>query len=271
VPVILHSIHGWGFHRYRIGIVRTFFIFLENLTARITDRLIAVSEADINTGLKYGIGRREKYRLIRYGIDRQEFEDVLSNPNDIREEFDIAKDAPLVGMIACFKPQKDHRTFLNACARIIEAVPAAKFLLVGDGVLRAQIEVLIVRLGLQDKVILAGWRRDIARIMASLDVLVLSSLYEGLPIVILEAMASGRPVVATDVCGIREIVKDGENGYFVPPGDPEALADKIISLLKNKGLRERMGKRGRNLSEEFEESFMLQKINKLYLDLQNGH
>lgn len=257
VRLIIHSIHGWGFHRYSNKIIKTFFIFLESITAKITDRLIAVTQADIETGLKYGIGTREKYRLIRYGINKEEF--------NINAD---GTDTPLVGMIACFKPQKDHTTFIKAFARATEKVPAARAIFAGDGAGRAGIEALIELLGLEDKVILAGWRRDISTVMASIDILVLSTHHEGLPLVILEAMAAGRPVIASDVCGINEIVRDGENGYLVRPGDAAALADKMIALLKDAGLRRRMGKRGRDLlTEEFEEPFMFDKINSLYEEL----
>lgn len=254
VRLIIHSIHGWGFHRYSSKIVKTFFIFLESVTARITDRLIAVTQADIETGIKYGIGTREKYRLIRYGINKEEF--------NINAD---GTDTPLVGMIACFKPQKDQETFIRAFARVAEKVPVARAILVGDGSGRARAEALIKRLGLEDKVILAGWRRDIPAVMASIDLLALSTHYEGLPIVILEAMAAGKPVVVSDVCGIREIVRDGENGYLVPPENPDALAESIITLLKDADLRERMGQKSRSLfTEDFEEPHMLNKINALY-------
>lgn len=259
VPVIMHSIHGWEFYRGQNPVIRNFYVFLERLTAPITDKLIAVSNYDIEEGLKERIGVREKYALIRYGIRRGEFYRPGSHSSDLA-----------VGMLACFKPQKSPQDFIRAAGIVVKEVPSVKFFLIGDGVLRAKIERLIKKLELNGNVRLLGWRRDIAQLLTSFDILVLTSRWEGLPLVLLEAMAAGRPIIASDVCGNHEIIRDGENGFLFPRGDYEALAQKIILLIKNDKLRCRLGSKGRELLDDtFESGHMAGCFDRLYTGLTN--
>lgn len=254
VPVIIHTVHGWEFYRGQNPILRSFYVFLERMTAGITDKFIAVSDYDIEEGLRERIGARQKYALVRYGIRRGDFSAA-----------DKAGASAAVGMIACFKPQKSPQDLIRAAALVTQQFPSVKFMLAGDGVLRNEIERLINELNLTRNVILLGWRRDIAQLLSLFDILVLTSRWEGLPIVFLEAMAAGKPVIATSVCGNSEIIKDGKNGFLVPPGDYKALSEKIALLLKDKKLRENMGRQGfEMLNEPFEVSHMVNWIEQVY-------
>ncbi|MCM8779669.1 MAG: glycosyltransferase family 4 protein, partial [Candidatus Omnitrophica bacterium] len=159
-----------------------------------------------------------------------------SKDEKIKEELGINNGELIIGTISCFKPQKAVGDFIRTAALLARSTTAIRFVIVGDGMLRPEIEKLIKKLELKDKVILAGWRGDIERILSALDIFVLTSLWEGLPVSVLEAIASGCPVVATDTGGIREVIKEGETGYLAPVRDIQKIAAKSLCLLKNKDL-----------------------------------
>ncbi len=269
VAIIIHTVHGWGFNDYQIPLVRNLFILLEKLTARITTKLIAVAEANRDRGLAEGVGNPSQYTVIRSGIELAKFKSARVDLDSKRQELGLRPSMPVVAMVACFKPQKGPLDFVEVAGMVSVDFSEVQFLLVGDGVLRRRIEERIKRLGLEDKVALAGWRRDIPEIMATIDILVLTSLWEGLPRVILEAMGSAKPVVATDVGGNREVVIDGETGFLVPADDPSVMAQGVLSLLRDPARAATMGKDGRErLSQEFDIKFMVEKLAELYLVLE---
>ena len=173
----------------------------------------------------------------------------------------------MVANISCLKPQKAPLDFIRACRLVHEEIPDAHFLLVGDGVLRSAVEKEIIEKNLQGCVHLLGWRRDIPGIIQEIDVLALTSLWEGLPRVLPQAMACGVPVAATRVDGSPEAVRDEENGFLVNPGDVAAFARKLIFLLNNPGKAREMGKRGSELVEEFDCKKMVLDQEKLYGEL----
>ncbi|MDD4899140.1 MAG: glycosyltransferase family 4 protein [Candidatus Omnitrophica bacterium] len=237
---IIHTVHGWPFHQYQPRALRNLYLFLERKAAGFSDKLVVVSQYDRERGLSHSVGKVDQYHLIRYGIDYGFFNQQTQN-RQVKAEFGLGEDGLLVANISCFKPQKSVLDFIRAADLVLKKISGVKFILVGDGALRGKIEKLILGLGLQEKIILTGWRRDIPRILSATDCLVLTSLWEGLPISALEALASGCPVVATDTGGIKEVIKDGKNGFLVPQKDPLALAEKIIFLLYNNALRKSMG------------------------------
>ena len=239
VKVILHTVHGWSFNDYQSTLKRKLFIYLEKITARFTDRLIVVSNHDKIKGLENRIGRAEKYCLIRYGINYEEFQNLRCQ--NLKKELGINSTSLTVGMISCFKPQKSPGDFIRVAALVNQVMPEVKFLLVGDGILRRSIETKIKKLKLQNNVILTGWRRDIPKILSTIDVFMLTSLWEGLPITVLEAMITSKPVVITDTGGVSEVIQEGKTGFLVTPSDTKKMAAKLISILKDEGLRETMG------------------------------
>lgn len=262
-PVILHTIHGWGFHEWQLPVLKTLFVSLERWTARITHCLVAVAQSDIHTGLARGIGTADKYVVIRHGISRSEFANGRMKGRNRKKD-----DAPVVGMAACFKPQKAPQVFLQAAALVKKSCPRALFVLAGDGALRGSLEKLREQLGLREEVIFAGWQRDMPRMMARWDVFVLTSLWEGLPVVFLEAMAAGLPIVATPAGGAREVLKEGVNGFLVPFNDARAAAEKIVLLLRDRQLARRMGDAGRRmLAAAYEKEYMVGEIDRLYTAL----
>lgn len=265
VPVVVHSVHGWSFHKWQNYFLKRFYIFLERLAANVTDKLVLVSKSDIRKGESAGIATNGKYALIPYGIQTEKFTNNRVDHKKKKKELGLDPDSPLVGMVACLKPQKAPQDFIKAASLVVKVFPGVKFLLVGDGLLRSKIERLIDGLKLKDSVVLAGWRRDIPEIMSILDIFVLSSLWEGLPVVFLEAMATGLPIVATAVDGNCELVKDGINGFLIPPKDYRLLAQRIITLLKEKERARSMGQAGqRMLIDSFSVGYMVSRIENVY-------
>jgi len=238
--VIIHTVHGWSFNDYQPALVKILFIWLERFSARFTHKIIVVSHYDKQKGLNNRIGKEDRYELIRYGINYKEFSEREQN---IRQELGINTRDLVVAMVACFKPQKSPMDFIKLAFLVRETLANVKFVLVGDGILREEIEKLICKLNLEGQVFLTGWRRDIPRILSAIDAFALTSLWEGLPITVLEAMASSKPVVATNTGGIQEIVVEGKTGFLVPPRNMELMSEQLIILLKNEELRRQMGQR----------------------------
>ncbi len=254
VKIIIHTVHGWPFHRCQPFFLRWLYIRLERLAANWSSKLIVVSRHDRETGLCLGVGREEKYQLINYGINYQDFSRPFPR---LRQELGLGARDLLVGNISCFKPQKAIPDFLETASLVREILPEVKFLLVGDGALRGKIARLIKKRGLQNNVILSGWRRDIPDILSGIDALLLTSLWEGMPIAVLEAMAAARPVVATDTGGAAEVIADGKNSFLAPPGDCRQLSEKLIALLQDASLR---GQIGRRAKESLGDNFTLERM-----------
>ncbi len=238
VRIVIHTVHGWSFNDYQPYFWRKFIIWLERMMAAFTNRIIVVSNHDLWRGLKNRIGERNKYCLIYYGIDYDKFS---VKDNTIKNELGFAPDDIVVGNISCFKPQKSPQDFVKLAYLVSQALPKIKFLLVGDGILRRDIEKLVLKFNLQDQFILTGWRKDIPRLFSAIDILALTSLWEGMPITVLEAMAASKPVVVTHTGGAAEIVSDGSNGFLVSSGNIKNMAEKLILLLKDEPLRRAMG------------------------------
>ncbi len=259
---IVHSIHGYGFHDYQKKIVRTAYIFLEKLTARVTDGYTADSQANIDKGKSMGLFRRAAARVVRCAIPVEFY--AGHDPEAKLAHLGIPESAPVAVMVSCLKPQKAPEDFVRAAAKVLERVPDAHFIQAGDGELRDFVLAEARRLKIDDRYHLLGWRRDVRDIIHLSDVLVLTSLWEGLPRVIPQAMAAGKPVVCTAVDGSPEAVKDGVNGFLARPRDVDYIAEKVSLLLSDKALATKMGEAGRAMVGEFDEARMLGDLDALY-------
>jgi glycosyltransferase involved in cell wall biosynthesis len=264
VPVVIHSIHGFGFHPRQNPAVRRFYVALERLAARWTTHFIAVARADIEEGVALGLFPRERATLIRSGVEIRRYSGEGVDREAVVRGLGFDPARPLVGMVACLKPQKNPLDFVRLAARVAARVPAAQFLLAGDGALRPAVEEEVRRLGLGPGFRLLGWRRDVPQILPCLDVLVLTSLWEGLPRVFPQAMAAGRPIVAFRVDGAPEAVADGVSGHLVEPGDVESAAERVVSLLEDSAAAASMGAAGRARVAEFDADLMVRQQEDLY-------
>jgi glycosyltransferase involved in cell wall biosynthesis len=267
MPIVVHTIHGFAFHEFEKPPRQILFILLERFAARFADKLITVSEPLKQWGLRLGIGKKEQYITIYDGIEINRF--ILDvNVGQKRQEFGIKAADLVVGVVSKLWEGKGHRCILQAAQKVVKKVPDVKFMFVGEGYLRKELEQLVQKLGLSDYVIFTGFRTDIPQITAIFDIAVLASFYEGLGRVLLEAMVLGKPVIATRVGGIVDVVDDGKTGILVPPNDSEALAQALIKLLLDGELRRRMGEAGRaKIDAKFSARTMVSQIEKVYEEL----
>ncbi|MBU0491986.1 MAG: glycosyltransferase family 4 protein [Chloroflexi bacterium] len=267
VPVIVHTVHGWGFYPGQSAAVHALYVNLERLADRCGDRIIVVSRLNADKGLEAGISSPAQYVTIHGCIDVAAFAHPTKGRAAMRAELGLPADAPVVGTVGRLSPQKAPLDWVRAAAVVAQSVPTARFVYVGDGPLRPAVEALIAELGLTDRVILAGLRRDVPDLLAAFDVFALSSLWEGLPLVIPQAMAAGVPVVCTNVDGTAEAITEGVNGRLVPPGEPEALGAAIAGLLQDPAERRRLAVAGRQRAQDFDVPQMVAAVAGLYQEL----
>ncbi len=263
-PKVLHTVHGWSFNDFQSAPVFGFFVALERVLARATDVLVVVAASLREKGLFHGIGRSDRYALVRAGVD------LAAWSGTRRSRAFLAAAVPglrprVVGVVANLKPQKAPLDFVRTAALVAADRRDVDFVYVGGGPLLEAARALAVDLGVGDRVRFLGWRDDPRRLAAGFDVFLLCSLFEGLPCVLPQALSLGIPVVATQVDGAAEIVREGVNGYLCQPRDPEALADRVGELLDDSGLRRRMGRAARaGVAPEFSYDAMVRRSAELY-------
>lgn len=217
---------------------------LDRLLLRRTDRIVTPSFF-LKRGIARGLNvRDDRITVIPNGIDFSRFGRRSAGPAG-RSAVGIPSRGKVVGMIANLVPVKDHAVLLAAVPQVHRQLPDVHFLLIGDGPLRTRLEAAAKTLGVSQSVHFLGYRSDVRNLVALFDVSVLCSKVEVHPISLIESMACGVPVVAPEVGGIPEIVRDGETGILVPQGDPDALAGALVILLKNPSLARTMGEKGR--------------------------
>lgn len=234
VPVIVHTFHGHVFQGYFSPMLTRIFLLLERITARMTDSVITLSE-----GLRreltedYRVTRKSRITVLPLGLDLHAFITIPRKCGRFREAAGIPPEAPLIGIVGRLVPVKNHALFLESAAEIVKILPQARFAVIGDGELRSALEAQAERLGLRDRVIFTGWLRDLAEVYSDLDVLVISSVNEGTPVSVIEALAAGCPVVGTRVGGLPDILEGGTLGTLVPSGDVHALAEAIAAVVQS--------------------------------------
>jgi glycosyltransferase involved in cell wall biosynthesis len=253
VPVIFHTWHGFGFNDFQSPIVRGIYVWLERATAKITTKPFVVSYANAARAENSGVVERGDWILSRDAIAVDEFLQPKPRRRKLRE-WGVPEDKVVVGMVACFKPQKAPADFVEVAARVLAKTDRAHFIMAGDGELRASIEDRIRKHGIEKHMTLLGWQneKDMPEIYRNFDIFVLTSLWEGLPCVFSEAMACELPIVATNVDGAREAIVDGENGRLHPPHDVDAIAESVVTLIADPELRSAMGRHGKSRVMEFD-------------------
>jgi glycosyltransferase involved in cell wall biosynthesis len=266
VPVVVHTFHGHVFHSYFGPFKTRSFIFLERLLAHLTDRIVTISCRQGYEIERYGIASPDKIVIILLGFDLGPFLNCDALHGRLRNELALAEEVKLVGIVARLTQIKNHDLFLEAAALVYRRCHSVNFLIVGDGELRVALERQTNDLGLNQVVHFLGWREDLSHIYADLDLVVLTSHNEGTPVTLIEAQASARPVVATAVGGVPDIVIDGQTGLLVPPDDASALAEAMLAVLRTDSAS--MGQAGRQLvAEKFAIARLVHDIESLYDDL----
>jgi len=267
VPVIIHTPHGHVFWGYFGKWKTRLFILTEKLTALITDKIIMLTEREKRDHLALRVAPPEKFEVIHSGVDLGKFFNVSVDNTVMRTNLGIPEDSFVVGTAGRLTPVKGHRYLIEAARRIVDIGPDTNFVFLGDGELLEELKNLATRLGVEKNVTFLGWRPDVAEVMSIFDVFVLPSLNEGMGRVLVEAMALGKPVIASDVGGISDLVIHGRNGLLVPVADFDALADEIESLMTNSEKREKMGYEGKKMAVSYSADSMVRKIDRLYREL----
>lgn len=266
VPVIVHTPHGFYFLNQKAGPKQSFYLQLERLAGYATDRLIALSPTELSEAVDNSIIRPDKVALIENGIELPKPPDTAVLEN-LRSS--IAPGAQqLVCTVARFTPQKGPFDFVRMAGVLLQTVPGVQLVWCGDGELRAEVEKLAQEVGVANRLHFLGYRTDVLDIMAAADIFVLTSHWEGLPYTVLDAMALGKPVVATAAVGTRDIVQDGITGLLTPVGDPRAAAQAIARLLTAPQEAHSMGVAGKQLVlRRYSQDAMVKRTGQLYLDL----
>lgn len=244
VPTVVHTYHGHVLRGYFSPAKTALFRGMERRLASAADALVAVSESVRDDLVALGIAPAGRIRVIPLGLELAHLAGALPR-GELRRAAGFADEAPLVGMVGRLVPIKDAPTFLRAAGIVLGARPDARFALVGDGEERPALESLCRDLGLDGKVTFFGWRSDLAAVYGDLDVVVNASRNEGTPVALIEALAAGRPVVATRVGGTPDLLGEGERGRLVPPGEPEALARAVLETLGGSEAARRRAQAGR--------------------------
>jgi len=267
VPVIVHTYHGKGFHVFSSGAKERAALATERVLARLSSANIVVSEKQRDEFVTLGI-TPERLAVIRYGLDLDRF--AAANPASLHAELGLSPSVPLVGVVARLVQIKGQDVLLRAAARLREQHPDVRYVIAGDGEARHTYEKLARELQIHDRVHFLGWRRDVPAVLKTLSVVVLPTVldFEGTPLAVIEAMAASRPVVATDVGGVAEVVRNGETGLLVPPRDPEALARAIGAQLVDTGAATRMAERALGLvRSQYRKERMVDETERLFARL----
>lgn len=273
VPVIIYTAHGFYFHDRMSKKARTVVLGLEKLLGRMTHMLLTQSSEDAKTAVDEGICPQERVRWIGNGVDVASFEQDKGNRSERWEG--LGEDDRVVGFVGRMVGEKGIGELIDAMDKVTQDVPNAKLMLVGDTLdddrdsgFKEVISQKINRNGLASRVLFTGFVNDVPRAMASMDLYVLPSHREGMPRTIIEAMASGKPVVATDIRGCREEVVEGVTGHLVPVNDPAALADAITKVITSPDIGRGMGEAGRQRAiEHFDEGAVVNREMEVYRDL----
>jgi glycosyltransferase involved in cell wall biosynthesis len=259
VPRTVHTPHGHVFHGYFARAATRLFIALERIAAPWTDRIITLSRAEAQDHLRHGIGRPAQFVTIPSGVDLTAVRAARPTP--------LISERPVVAAVARLVPVKGFQYLIDAAPEVLRRCPQARFLIVGDGELRPGLERRVRAAALADRITFAGFREDVASVMAAADLVVLPSINEGMGRVLVMAMALGKPIVATHVGGVAELLGEGESGVLVPPRDAPALAQAISALLLDAARAQSLGAAGRRRAPGYSAEAMLEALARLYREV----
>jgi glycosyltransferase involved in cell wall biosynthesis len=269
-PVIIHTIHGLPFHPYEKKWKNVLYVFLEKICAKVSSKIVTVSDTMRDKALIAGVGRKEQYITIYSGMNITAFANAPLKREHIRKQLGIKDNELVVGKIARLFHLKGHDFVVDCAKAITDKFPQTKFLFVGDGILRKELTDSIANYGLSDHFIFTGLVAPdtIPDYIAVMDILVHTSLREGLARALPQALAAGIPVVSLDIDSAHEVVINDRTGYLVQPDDKKAFIAAIINLLSDATLRKQLGSNGTKLVVPlFDTKAMCRKLNTLYQEL----
>lgn len=269
VPVIVHTVHGFAFHEQEPLWRRFLFRNLERLASHWCHRMIFISQPLLDWALREHIVKKEKAIKIYSGIPLERFRPVHQEKKDrVRRKWKLGTEDAVIGVVSKLWEGKGHGVLIQALKALDREIRNVKLVIVGEGYLHDDLVAMVDALGLRDHVLFTGFQMDVSEIIATFDVAVLPSFFEGMGRVILEAMAMAKPVVASRVGGIPDLVQDGRNGFLVQPGNEGELAGAIKRVLLDKALAEKMGRAGRKMiDDKFSADIMVRSIEAVYREV----
>lgn len=266
-PLIVHTLHSLVFHDYQPWLVNRTWWLIKKICAPMTDFYISVSAIIVKKALAAGISKPEKYRTIYSGMELDWFLNAKFDSAKVREEFGIPQGAPVVGKIARLFPLKGHDELMDAAPEIVKRIPNVRFFLIGDGILLEHLQERAKEYGILENFVFAGLidRERIPEMISAMDLVVHTSLREGLARVLPQSLAMGKPCVSFDIDGAPEVVIDDYTGYLVDAYDSVGLAEKISKILSDEELRKKMGENGKiHVDPNFRTEKMVADISEVY-------
>ncbi|HEV8132068.1 MAG TPA: glycosyltransferase family 4 protein [Acidobacteriota bacterium] len=266
VPTVIHTVHGFAFHDAESALRRALFRSLERRAARWCDGMIFISQPLVDWAIRERIGLEVPKALIYSGIDVEAFRSA--DGREFRRRLGIHSGQLVVGVVSKLWEGKGHEVLLHAWKEVLDNIPLTPrpvLVIVGEGYREPVLRALTAELKLENSVVFAGFQQDVPAVTAAIDVAVLPSLFEGMGRVVLEAMAAGKPVVASNVGGIPDLVKHGDNGLLVQPGSSHALKIALVEILSKPELRQHLAAGGRaGMRPEFSARHMVEQIHRFY-------
>jgi glycosyltransferase involved in cell wall biosynthesis len=268
VPKIVHTVHGFAFSSEPRRVVRAIYKFIERVSGKFTDKMVVLNESDAAIAREsLGISSN-RLVIIPNGVDVNTYAPADSDTRNRfrREIFSVeSPDHVIIAMVGRLWQQKNPHCFVRAAIQVLSTHSTARFFMIGDGEFRSDLESIIEAENLTEHIRIMGWRRDVPDLLKALDVMVLPSRWEGLPLAIIEAMSSGVPVVASDIPGNRHLINDGTDGQLFPLDDSSALATGLVELIDNPIKRASFSAQARSkVVAQFALSIRMDKIMRLY-------
>jgi len=267
VPIIVHTTHGHVFYGHFGPLASKIFLLAEKLTANVTDHMIALTDSERGDFLKFGICGLGKTASIHSGVDLSKFYSASNGDCAKKKALGLDGKKVVIGTIGWLLPIKGPDVLLKAMGLVWQMFPDVQLVYVGKGEMLDELKSAARQMNVEEKVFFLGWRNDVNEILPLFDIFVLPSLNEGMGRVLVEAMAAGKPIVASNTGGIPDLVTHARNGLLVPPGDVSGFSGAIAWMLRNPDRAERMGAYGRNDCSKFTLEAMLEKIDGLYGNL----
>lgn len=255
VPVILHTYHGHVFHSYFNSLVSSFIVSMDRWLAGLSTKIIAISQSQKKELVeRYKICKEDKIAVIPLGVETDKFLHLEKSRQEFRDEYFLEDDELAVGIIGRIVPIKNHLFFIDAVKKILNKNSSVRVFIIGDGSAREELEAYLdeemiahtffPRNAIKSPVTFTSWQTAIRKVIAGLDIVALSSLNEGTPLSLMEAQAAAKPVIATKVGGVAEIVLDQGTGYVIEPGNLSLYTEKLKKLIENETIRLKMGADG---------------------------
>ena len=269
VPVIVHTFHGHIFHSYFSKIKTKFFIIFERILAMFTTKIIVISKQQYQEICSiYKIAHSNKFQIIKLGFNFAPLLNSFQYQGILRKKYNINENEIIVGIVGRLACVKNHLMFLKAAKIILQQRSNIKFFIIGDGELKQELTAYTGKLEISDNVFFTGWIKNSAKIYSDLDIVALTSKNEGTPVTLIEAVVCQKPVVATKVGGVIDIIQDKKNGLLVEPNNAEKFAQAIINIIDNPGIFSKsVTKNSLQMQQNYGQKRLINDIENLYRKL----